>query len=182
MTKINTTPERARYDDMRARAVAGEHVAEDELMHALDAAINADKRAEHAAALDTERAQHKADEKSQIAKARKAGEKKLNELVSKLVEAQEIRAQAHQTMKDSITEYDRTAQAESQAVYALAAALRESGYPDRRPNQGAESVHVHEKRHFDGMSGTVFFDDVAGHRAEAARHAIPRFLNGIEAA
>jgi len=177
-----TTPERAAYDHLRSRAVAGEHVAEDELMHALDAAINAEKRAEYAATLDAERAQHKADEKSQIAKARKAGEKKLNELVTALVEAQSIRAQAHTTMQGSITEYDRAARAENNAVSALATALRANGYPDRRPNQGAESVHVHESRHFDGLSGTVVFDDVAGHRAETARHAIPRFLNGIKAA
>lgn len=182
MTTKTTTPERARYDELRARAVAGDHVPEAELMRALDAAVESERKAEHAAAIDTARAKHRADEAAQIAKARKAGEKKLIELVANLVEAREIRSQAHQTMKSSITEYDRTAQAESQSVYALAAALRENGYPDRRPNQGAESEHVHETRHFDGMSGTVFFDDVAGHRAEAARHAIPRFLNGIEAA
>lgn len=182
MTTIPTTPERIAYDHLRARAVAGEHVPEDELHRALGAAVEAERRAEYAATLDAERAAHRKDEAADIRRKRKAGEKHLAELVTALVEAQEITAQAHTAMKGAIQEYDRTVKAQNNAVSALATALRENGYPDRRPRQGDESAYVHDTRHFDGMTGTVFFDDVAGHRAETARNAVPRFYHHLKAA
>lgn len=176
-----TTPERAAYDHLRARAVAGEHVPETELMHALEAAITADKKAEHAAAIDTARAKHKADEAAEIKRKRKAGEKKLGELVTALVEAQEIRAQAHTAMTTAIREYDRTATAQNQAVYALRDALTEAGYPTAQPRRGAESAHVHPERHPNG-NGWVVFDGHTYGTAETARNAIPRFYHHLRAA
>ena len=66
MTTIPTTPERIAYDHLRSRAVAGEHVPEDELHRALGAAVEAEKRAEYAATLDAERAAHRKDEAADI--------------------------------------------------------------------------------------------------------------------
>lgn len=175
-----TTPERNRYDDMRARAVAGEHVPEAELMRALDAAIESEKRAEHAAALEAERTAHRKDEAADIASRRKAGEKHLAELVANLVEANEIRAQAHTDMAAAIREYDRTVTAQNQAVYALRDALTECGYPAAQPRTGAESQYVHPERHPNG-GGWIVFDGQTFGTAETARNAVPRFLNGVKA-
>lgn len=176
-----TTPERAAYDHLRARAVAGEHVPETELMRALDAAVESERKAEHAAAIDTARAKHRADEESNIAHKRKAGETHLNELVASLVEAQEIRAQAHTDMAAAIREYDRTATAQNQAVYALRDALTEHGYPTAQPRRGEESVHVHPERHPNG-GGWIVFDGQMFGTAEDSRNAVPRFHNGLKAA
>lgn len=186
MTKINTTPERTTpertaYDALRARAVAGEHVPETELMRALDAAIDADKKAEHAAALEAERTKHRKAEEADIKRKRKAGEKHLAELVTALVEAQEIRAQAHTAMKSAITEYDRTVTAQNQAVYALRDALTESGYPPAQPRTGAESQYVHPERHPNG-GGWIVWDGQMFGTAETARNAVPRFYHHLKAA
>lgn len=175
-----TTPERAAYDHLRARAVAGEHVPEAELMRALDAAVEAEKRAEYAATLDTERTRHRADEAADIKRRRKAGEKHLTELVASLVEAQSIRSQAHTAMKSAVTEYDRTVSAQNQAVYALRDALIEAGYPQAQPARGAESEHVHPERHPNG-GGWVVWDGQMFGTAETARNAIPRFYHHLKA-
>lgn len=176
-----TTPERNRYADMRARAVAGEHVPEAELMYALEAALESEKRAAHAAELDAERTKHRKDEEADIAKARKAGEKKLGELVTAVVEAQAITAQAHTDMRNATTEYDRVVREQNQAVYALRDALTEAGYPTAQPRRGAESVYVHPERHPNG-NGWIVWDGCTFGTAETARNAIPRFLNGVKAA
>lgn len=175
-----TTPERAAYDALRARAIEGDYVPEDELHRALGAAVASEERAAHAAAIDAERAKHQADEKSQIAKARKAAEKPLTELVTGLVEAQEITAQAFTTMKGSIQEYDRAVASQNQRLYALRAALTEAGYPTAQPRTGAQSEHVHPERHPNG-GGWVVWDGQMFGTAEDSRNAIPRFHHGLRA-
>ncbi|MBC7271679.1 MAG: hypothetical protein H5T76_23720 [Streptomyces sp.] len=175
------TPERAAYADMRARAVAGEYVDENELHRALEAAIASEERAAHAAAIDAERAAHKAAEAADIARKRKANEKKLAELVTALVEAREITAQAHQTMKSSITEYDRAVAAQNQALYALRAALTDAGYPTVQPRTGVESEYVDPERHPHG-GGWVVWDGQTFGTAETARNAVPRFYHHLRAA
>lgn len=181
MTKNIPTPERNYYNEMRSRAVAGEHIAEAELMRALDAAVESERKAEHAATLDAERTAHRKAEEADIKRKRKAGETHLNELVASLVEAQEIRAQAHTDMAAAIREYDRTATAQNQAVYALRDALTEHGYPTAQPARGAESEHVHPERHPNG-NGWIVWDGCTYGTAETARNAVPRFYHHLRAA
>ncbi|MGX1857356.1 hypothetical protein ACWIFB_07960 [Dietzia sp. NPDC055340] len=175
------TPERIAYDHLRSRAVAGEHVPEDELHRALGAAVEAEKRAEYAATLDAERAAHRQDEAADIRRRRKAGEKRLCELVTAVVEAREITAQAHQAMKGAVQEYDRVVQAQNSKLYALRDALTEAGYPTVQPRTGDESQHVHPERHPNGGGWIVWDGDKFG-KAEDSRNAIPRFHNGLRAA
>lgn len=181
MTTTTTTPERDHYDALRARAVEGDYVPEDELHRALGAAVASEERAAHAAAIDAERAKHRASEAEDIKRKRKAGEKHLNELVSKLIEAQAITAQAHTDMRNAITEYDRVVQAQNHAVYSMRAALTESGYPTAQPRTGDESEHVHPERHPNG-GGWVVWDGQMFGTAEDSRSAIPRFHAHLRAA